>query len=584
VPPSSYVQWTAEEKVAWWREHLDVGRGGSSAEGEWWREAPDSCTHEECIYPGGLNTHKDVVAPYECRQRGVHPTGLAAWVKAVWYPNPYTGLFQKSEYGFARWGFQQQTWQMYRSLESSKAHEDGQPLTPVTDQTHWNTTDCTKYDCANVTKGYTYDERALEPGERPESPNYMALKFFRDGVPSANIHTASVSRSTWNHFSRSYSNLVPNFGDKPNDTDIAKMSAQGAQRGTQWPGFTGLHDMAMFDQAGNLQFQINFPYQLVFFPSSPAGVVPESVHGGYKRTVELADGWGPGTRLFDIYIKHSFMDPMLPIGRIELASKIMMSADTDRQVFFYHPRYDRDLVLRPELLSQGCPDWWSCPTCPITYEVCNPTRPFIEKFKKARNDSSRGLGVLMNDSLGLTNESLHGLSRWSCTGRPALEASPGGKIGYAEAQQPPSNATVSGSLLQKRTSLRKARTGLRSQWRQLQVGEDMRGDDISVEPRSKLKHSKDWFCQQDPNAWPNAKRSRPWTSSCEAVEVPFRLHSEPEWALPAGCADVPQCSNPEGAWYSSTYPCRCGTSTCSSGQLCTAARSACVAWGPYARR
>lgn len=543
VPPEDYDQWTAEAKLGWWKEHLDVGKGGvSEVPGHWYTDEMDMCTHAECIHAGGHATRKDVAHHYECRQKGVHPTGIVSFVKVEWEPNEYTGMFQKADYGFARWGYQYWDENMFSNVLAAQALKRGEKLKPMEEGMTVNTTDCFVYDCHNLTED-KWNYKDLTDDMRPKAPMFMALKFFRGQVPSAAIHTGFMGLSTWDHLGLSYSNHLLNIGHKRNDTTPGSMSEQAAQRGTAWPGFTGLHDMAMYDQEGNLQHNIHFPYQAMFWPVA-GKLVPQSCIGMYNETVAAYNAkLNPGDVLYEIWIKDTFAAPMKRIGKIILDSKIMMSEDTDRQVFFYHPRFDRDLVARPDFTKgYHCLSWWTCPVCPIISDVCIPTDDWLQKWVDFEK-------TLPKDWYPKLNSAPYTQTSWSC--------------GHAGGARKPETIQLA----------RVSEHGMR------------KDDVITVEPRSQMKHNQDWVCESAKDQWPNVERTDPrWTSPCAKKLVPGRPTAEPEYELEPGCTALPECSKFDGTWYSMTYPCRCGFNQCVTGQLCLRHKSACISWGPYAQQ
>lgn len=615
IPPSeAYDRWSADKKVAYFKNVLDIGHGGSKEPANWIGEMPEKekCMKPECVHPGGRNTRKDLVNPFECKMKGLHPTGLVAFVRAEWEENSYTGMFQKADFGYVRWGFQFYDWKMYQMEQSGKAVYEGKELDPMpegSDPSAWHDLDCHKYDCFNVSQEFKYNGSELLENERPQPAQFMALKFFRDDVPSAAIHTGSVDPPTWNHLGHTYTNFIMNLGEEVNDTKAGSMTEQGAERGTRWPGFTGLHDMAMFDQKGMLQHDINFPYQIIFRPRSPE-VIPESMHGRIQESVEIArEKLTPGTLLYDIYAKHDFASAPVLLGRIFLESSIMASEDTDRQVFFYHPRYDRDLILRPEL-TQGhhCKSWWICPVCPLAEEFCAPSQDLLGLWDYVQwNSSQYGQGLetpltsmqrprvaphgpkQLKDYLTGGLQLFRGAAaeapkrrRWTCGYAQDMEPFPAEMESTAQALPEPTEPL----LLRRAKRLQQPPRATELALEEEKDGGNetmMRGDDLLVEPRSGLVHTSKWFCNGEKARWPNKQRVKQ-QSKCTSTMVPGRPVSEPEYQLEEGCEDLPQCNKFDGTWYSTTYPCQCGFSVCFTGQLCFRASNSCVSWGPYAKK
>lgn len=88
-------------------------------------------------------------------------------------------------------------------------------------------------------------------------------------------------QSSFNMFEHDLTNHVPNLGDS---APLAlKAIAAKFKTASQWPTMIGLKDCSSFDQYGNAEPQINFPFRLVFHPSNDAHNAFDSApHGDDK--------------------------------------------------------------------------------------------------------------------------------------------------------------------------------------------------------------------------------------------------------------------------------------------------------------
>lgn len=589
IPPDDYVSWSALDKIEWLNSTFDIGRGGSHEGAPWYAEDSRGCFNLECAYHGGRRDRNDIVSPYECRIRGAHPDGVLAWLKASWLPNNYTGMFKKAQYGFARWGWQMYNSDMFIAMKEAIMCRTNQSM------------------CANLTNVAT----------PPQAIGFMALKFFRDNVPSANLHTgtqADMPGPGWSFFQKVYTNLMQGVGVPFNDTTkdpSVSLAEQAALRGTLWPGFVGLHDMGMYDQEGNLEQDIKFPYQLIFTPTIGAmQLLPPTCVGSIGDVSRDATNRSHfGMPLFDIYAKDTPLAPGVKIGTLDLQSNFMVSQDIDRQGFFPHTRFDRDITLRPEFVEEGCSSYYDCPTCPQWPMFCSPDDWLKEswsKYKAGVYNFSEWLQVwadgLANNTqdLNQTDTKLDPYkddvvySRRSQRARALSDYQRMHTFGDSPEDQvfkamvplkldegtAPSCAGV--PMLQKRDGKR--------------APADMRADDVDlvrppsheicVDQLTHIAYRNDFVCpeQQSPQSWPRVPRGFPWSPPKDCVKSlkEGNLPQEPEYEVDRNtCSRLPKCNKIDGTWFSEIYPCQCGMVViCASGQLCNTQKNGgtCIPW------
>jgi len=93
----------------------------------------------------------------------------------------------------------------------------------------------------------------------------MSLKFFRDGVASANtvaMYSPLGQPGQWNFFEHTMYNHVPSVPDKKIALVLYKSS-----KVTDWVYAVGSSNMAQYDEAGHNEGTPVFPFRLDFVPN-----------------------------------------------------------------------------------------------------------------------------------------------------------------------------------------------------------------------------------------------------------------------------------------------------------------------------
>lgn len=249
-------------------------------------------------------------------------------VRTEWLENRYSGLFQKADYGLARFS-------VMRPYRSDSWHQ----FMP------------------SALFGESLDHGQCAPA--------IALKFFRGGqAPSGNlllVGQPSIEKDGGlGQCLCSQSAQVGYDGDNPH---LSRHSA--------WPHATGLSAFAALGQdgretRGGLNGEVvECPWALILQPVSnaPLAAAPrrssfsgaESVAPALQRMLKLP----PGTILYEVYACPSpgaaFESGWLQlIGRIISASKFILEPVSEdlHQLRFRHQKKEEDYVLRPEWLQE----------------------------------------------------------------------------------------------------------------------------------------------------------------------------------------------------------------------------------------
>jgi len=173
----------------------------------------------------------------------------------------------------------------------------------------------------------------------------MALKFLRDGRPSANfVAMYSLDGQTYderNFFQHEWSNhlsMTENFG--------LKLLSKKFWQGSYCPLMVGLSDLASPSES-EFAAPGTFPFQLIFIP-----LVSSDCTFSYSYCLAELDRLEPGTPLFEVFALSSPGSERRNIGNITLRSHLAgASSFGDERLFFKHQRMEDDFNLHPEWLE-----------------------------------------------------------------------------------------------------------------------------------------------------------------------------------------------------------------------------------------
>ena len=242
-----------------------------------------------------------------CRNKDIHSVGVISKVKLVSSGNhPFTGVFKGADQGLIR--------------QSTAAP-------------------------------YSSGTKNLKPG--------MGLKFLRDGHDSANLVAMfSVDgQDSWNFFGNDWSNHIP----VPQSKALAPLAIK-FHTATDYIQAVGLSEMAQFDQAGNEESNVVFPFSLRFAP------MPEFQWSDdyTEDPLEQLSGIPSGSTIWEVY----GMDAPTEMGGKEhLIGSLVTSSETtksnysDDMMLFRHQRAEADIAAKPEW-TEYYPKYQN----PLTYE------------------------------------------------------------------------------------------------------------------------------------------------------------------------------------------------------------------------
>lgn len=171
----------------------------------------------------------------------------------------------------------------------------------------------------------------------------MAVKFLRDGMPSANTITMfSVNgQDSWNFFSKDFSNHIPaakGFALKLLEHQFADV--------TPYTGTIGSRTLGEYGEDGQKEENPKYPFQIIFRAHPDVSSRFSDNYTEYfvdqLKTIE------PETKLYNVLAVENPGDEPQHIGTIVLDSKLITSYFGDKHLFFQHNFQEDDFEIHPE--------------------------------------------------------------------------------------------------------------------------------------------------------------------------------------------------------------------------------------------
>jgi len=201
-------------------------------------------------------------------------------------------------------------------------------------------------------KGFIRLGLAAAPDDEGITPG-LGFKFPRSGVPSGDfvaMHNTDGGQP-WNFFASNMSNHIsPAVFPKT-------LLAKKFEDATICSSMVGLSHLAAWDQDGTKVSAPKFPYKLFFVPRVSTRNSPTTV----AEYVEQFEGFGAGTKLFDVWACASAKDDETPpatdlnqncgsssyFGSVTVAKRCTASDYGDRKFHIRHQRIEEDWDLEP---------------------------------------------------------------------------------------------------------------------------------------------------------------------------------------------------------------------------------------------
>eukprot|EP00164_Ancoracysta_twista_P001711 GFYU01002243.1.p1 GENE.GFYU01002243.1~~GFYU01002243.1.p1 ORF type:complete len:345 (+),score=128.66 GFYU01002243.1:35-1036(+) len=233
----------------------------------------------------------------EGRKKLIHTVGTIAQIKLDLVDNKYTGLFNGADHGFVR------------------------------------------ASCANApSEAGWFSDKTMVPG--------VSLKFFRDGVPSANMFLmyALQGQNDFNFFANPFASSV---SGKNLDLKLKAVKAK-FECASAYAGQISWSEWAEYDQSGKEETSPAFPFAVVLQPNPELSRHFDSTQD-YKIEDSFARYFQGDETLYKMYALDSPTSQKLELlGEIKLTSKFTSSQYADKGMFFKHTWFEEALKLRPD--------------------------------------------------------------------------------------------------------------------------------------------------------------------------------------------------------------------------------------------
>jgi len=178
----------------------------------------------------------------------------------------------------------------------------------------------------------------------------VAMKFLRDGIPSANIETmfAVEGQEGFNFFRNNVSNHIPS---RSTDTSMdIKLLDTKVREASKWTNMLGLLPLAEFDEKGKKEEKPKFPFRVIFHPT-------DQVHSLFPDELVTTDlpeqliQIKPNTVIYTVHTMETPKSQPIMIGDLKIHTAPMRSLWSDQYLFFQHYRMEEDFKIHPEWIG-----------------------------------------------------------------------------------------------------------------------------------------------------------------------------------------------------------------------------------------
>eukprot|EP00591_Stephanopyxis_turris_P008837 CAMPEP_0195527036 /NCGR_PEP_ID=MMETSP0794_2-20130614/28451_1 /TAXON_ID=515487 /ORGANISM="Stephanopyxis turris, Strain CCMP 815" /LENGTH=339 /DNA_ID=CAMNT_0040657859 /DNA_START=323 /DNA_END=1342 /DNA_ORIENTATION=+ len=173
----------------------------------------------------------------------------------------------------------------------------------------------------------------------------LAMKFFRNGLPSANLLTMlwfGEQKST-NFFAHEHSN----HGEVSNGIPLNEVH-EAFIPVDEWWRMTGLSDIASTDWRGNRKSTV-FPYEVRLVANGDLTMEFQNMQEDAEEQARILETIEEGTILYWVFGRESPNECRWhTLGSIVTTSEMISSEYGDFQLFFRHQRMKEDIALNPQ--------------------------------------------------------------------------------------------------------------------------------------------------------------------------------------------------------------------------------------------
>lgn len=187
-----------------------------------------------------------------------------------------------------------------------------------------------------------YSKTKAEGALKNFTPGF-GIKFFRTKVPSANLVAmySVEGQSSWNFFKKDFSNHIPDTSDL-----FLKLLERKFQSAQDEGGVIGVKPLAQYDEQGNEEANVIFPFKLVF---KPAENLRNKLTDEFSLTFfEQMNQVNTEDVLYEVFAMEKPGVELVKIGKIVMKSPFIPSEFGDKHLFFQHNFLEYDYKMHPE--------------------------------------------------------------------------------------------------------------------------------------------------------------------------------------------------------------------------------------------
>jgi len=187
-------------------------------------------------------------------------------------------------------------------------------------------------------------EQSVTTPELPKTAPAGEIKFLRDGMASANIHTAFAvdGQPSFNFFKNRWTNVLRQSENECTRETLQKWQATA----TDYVGSYSLMELALYDEQGNEEYEPHWPYMIELEPYDVYGWT-DAYQNDFHDQLQVIK---PNVSMFKVM---AYDEPPELGGKESLIGHIVSRSETvtslwgDKNLFFQLHRYEDDLVHRP---------------------------------------------------------------------------------------------------------------------------------------------------------------------------------------------------------------------------------------------
>jgi len=211
--------------------------------------------------------------------------------------------------------------------------------------------------CQNVLLRFSIAQQAVTEGPGAGIAPGIALKFMRDGVPSANVfamYSLLGQSNNFNFFKHDLSSHVPDLpSDAPTALQLIRWKFSTA---SAFPVFLGLNGIAAYDESGDNSSKLAFPFRLHFHPNTTLhNLLPDTWTGtDFEDQIIKIIYPAENFHLYDVYAQDTpYGDDLQLIGKVYSKAPVTRSKFGDKGLFYEHTRFEDDLKTFPSWRSKA---------------------------------------------------------------------------------------------------------------------------------------------------------------------------------------------------------------------------------------